>query len=68
MSWNAENETYRCMVDTLVRMLIRDKSESEIEEEIAKRAKDIPNIESQMTFVTSFNYINQRLWYINRGD
>lgn len=68
MSWNAENETYRCMVDTLVRMLIQDKSENEIEEEIARRAKDIPNIESQMTFVTNFNYINQRLWYINRGD
>lgn len=68
MSWNAENETYRCMVDQLVRMLIQGKTENEIEEELARRAKDIQNIESQMTFITDFHYIIQRLWYINEGD
>lgn len=67
MSWNAENEAYRCMVDRLVRMLIKGDSQYDIEKEVAKRAKDL-DIESQLTFVTNFNYIIERLWYINRGD
>lgn len=68
MSWNAENEVYRCMVDTIVRMLINLKTETEIKEEIEKRSKDLKDIESQMTFITNFNFIVSRLWIFNTSD